>query len=136
MVALIKITVLLLADAARFIVLLCRLTQSVEAEKLFFRRRLALYKGRSTKPRRLDAATRISLAVLAGCFDWPDALIVVRPQTMIRWHRRLVAQKWDYAHLHGPGRAGIMPRRRAECSPSNIGKRRDGCRPALWTIRA
>jgi hypothetical protein len=32
-------------------------------------------------------ATRIRLAVLARCFDWRDAVVVVQPRTMIRWHR-------------------------------------------------
>jgi hypothetical protein len=30
---------------------------------------------------------RISLAILSRFFNWRDALVVVRPETMIRWHR-------------------------------------------------
>ena len=26
----------------------------------------------------------------------------------MRWHRRLVAQKWDFSKRRGPGRPGIM----------------------------
>ena len=33
---------------------------------------------------------------------------VVSPDTLMRWHRRLVAQKWNFAHRWGPGRPGIM----------------------------
>ena len=29
----------------------------------------------------------MSLAVLSRLFDWCDALVVVRPETLIRWHR-------------------------------------------------
>ena len=87
MVGLIKIAVQLLGDAARFAILLFRPTQSVQAENLFLRRQLALFKERGVQPRRIDAATRISLALLARLFQWRDALFVVRPQTMIRWHR-------------------------------------------------
>jgi hypothetical protein len=54
------------------------------AENLFLRRQLALYKGRDIRPRRVDFATRISLA---ACRDWRDALVVVRPETIVRWHR-------------------------------------------------
>jgi putative transposase len=86
-VALIKIAVQLLADAAWFAILLFRPTQSVQAENLFLRRQLALYKERGVKPRRIDAATRISLAMLARRFDWGDTLFVVQPKTMIRWQR-------------------------------------------------
>ena len=30
------------------------------------------------------------------------------PDTLMRWHRQLVAQKWDYSRRRGPGRPGIM----------------------------
>ena len=33
---------------------------------------------------------------------------IVSPDTLMRWHRRLVAQKWDFSNRRGPGRPGIM----------------------------
>ena len=33
---------------------------------------------------------------------------VVSPDTLLRWPRQLVAQKWNFAHRRGPGRPGIM----------------------------
>jgi hypothetical protein len=34
---------------------------------------------------------------------------IVSPDTLLRWHRRLVARKWSIAHRRGgPGRPGIM----------------------------
>ena len=33
---------------------------------------------------------------------------IVSPATLMRWHRRLVAQKWDFSRRRGPGRPGIM----------------------------
>ena len=84
MVALINIAVELLADAARFSTLLFRPTRLVQAENLFLRRQLALFKERGIQPRRVDSATRISLSILARFFEWRDALFVVRPNTMIR----------------------------------------------------
>src|SRR4029079_748447 len=33
---------------------------------------------------------------------------LVSPDTLMRWHRRLVAQKWDFSNRRGPGRPGIM----------------------------
>ena len=87
MIVLARIVLRLLADLARLVVLSLRHRRSVEAENLFLRRQLALYHERGIKPRRIDAATRVSLAVLSGLFDWRDALVVVRPETMIRWHR-------------------------------------------------
>src|SRR6202521_160780 len=87
MVALIRIAVHLLADGAWLAILRFRSTQSVQAENLFLRRQLALFKERGIQPRRIDAATRISLAILTRLFEWRDARFVVQPKTMIRWQR-------------------------------------------------
>jgi putative transposase len=48
---------------------------------------VVLYQERCAKPRRIDAATRVSPAVLSLLFDWRDALVMVRPETPIRGHR-------------------------------------------------
>jgi len=64
-----------------------RRSPQIKAENLFLRRELALYVERGIKPRRIDSVTRISLAILSRLFNWRDALVVVRPETMIRWHR-------------------------------------------------
>jgi len=87
MVTLARIALRLIEDALRWVKLLFRSRESVEAENLFLRRQLALYIERGVRPRRIDAATRVSLAVLARLFDWRSALVVVQPATMIRWHR-------------------------------------------------
>ena len=84
----------LLGDLASLVVLAVRPRRSVEAENLFLRRELALYQERGIKPRRVDAATRVSLAMLAQLFDWRDALVVVRPETLIRWRRAALRPFW------------------------------------------
>ena len=33
---------------------------------------------------------------------------LVTPDTLLRWHRELVASKWDYSRRRGPGRPRIM----------------------------
>ncbi len=87
MIVFIRIILRLLADLVGLVVLSVRPRRSVEAENLFLRRELALYQERGVKPRRVDAATRVSLALLSRMFDWRGALVVVRPETLIRWHR-------------------------------------------------
>jgi hypothetical protein len=53
------------------------------------------------KPRRIDAATRVSLAWMSRCCDWRSCLVIVRPETVIRWHRtgwrvvRRKAVRWE-----------------------------------------
>ena len=87
MATLVTIALRLIEDAVRWVVLLFRSTGAVQAENLFLRRQLALYIERGVQPRRVDAATRVGLAVLARLFEWRSALVVVQPATMIRWHR-------------------------------------------------
>jgi len=87
MVSLLAIVGRLLEDAWRWVLLVFRSMESIQAENLLLRRQLALYIERGIRPRRIDPATRVSLAVLARLFDWRGALVVVQPQTMIRWHR-------------------------------------------------
>jgi hypothetical protein len=33
---------------------------------------------------------------------------VVSPDTLLRWYRRLIAEKWNFVHRRGPGRPAIM----------------------------
>jgi putative transposase len=111
MVALIKIAVHLLADVRRFVILLFRTTHSIQTENLFLRRQLALLIERGVRPRRVDAATRASLAILARMFDWRNALVVVQPGTMIRWHRTGWRLFWRFKSR--PGRPRIPTETRA-----------------------
>ena len=87
---------MLLVDLMRFAGLLFVSHGTLLAENLFLRRQLALYKERGIKPRRVDAATRVSLAVLSRLFDWRNALVVVRPETLVRWHRAGWRLFWRY----------------------------------------
>jgi len=81
MVSLLKIARLLVEDACRWVLLLFRSAEALRSENLFLRRQLALYIERGVRPRRVDPATRTSLALLARLFDWRDALVVVQPAT-------------------------------------------------------
>jgi transposase InsO family protein len=53
----------------------------------------------------MDPATRIALALLSRLFDWRDALIVVRPETLIRW--RHAGWKLFWRLKSRPGRPAI-----------------------------
>jgi hypothetical protein len=35
---------------------------------------------------------------------------LVTPDTLMRWHRQLLASKWNYSHRRGPGRPCVMTR--------------------------
>jgi putative transposase len=49
---------------------------------------LALFQERKVKPRRADDSTRWIMATLSQMFAWRDALWNVKPDTLIRWHRK------------------------------------------------
>jgi putative transposase len=95
----------LLADLVGLVALSVRARRSLEAENLFLRRQLSLYKERGVKPRRIDAATRLSLVVLSRLFNWRSALVVVRPETLVRWHRAGWRLLWRWQSR--PGRPPI-----------------------------
>lgn len=111
MVAFIKIAVRLLADLLRFVILLFRTTQSIQTGNLFLRRQLALFIERGVRPRRVDAATRASLAILARMFDWRKSPVIVQPTTMIRWNRAGWRLLWRFRSR--PGRPRIPTELRA-----------------------
>jgi hypothetical protein len=120
-IALAKFVIMLGADALRLVILSLRPSRSLVAEILFLRRQLALYEERGNKPRRIDPATRVSLAFLAKLFNWRDALIVVRPETLIRWHRAGFRLFWRYKSRTGrppiPAELRALIRRMAKENP-------------------
>ena len=78
----------LIRDGLRFMGLGLRPRLALTAENLFLRKQLALYLERETRPRRASAATRLTLVWLSRWFAWREALTIVKPETLIRWHRR------------------------------------------------
>jgi transposase InsO family protein len=76
-----------LVDLVRLAALFLRPASAIRAENLVLRKQLAAYIERGIKPRRLDHAGRVSLALLSRLFRWRDSIVIVRPSTVIRWHR-------------------------------------------------
>jgi putative transposase len=84
-----------------WLALLSRSTASKDAELLVLRHEVAVL--RRTQPRpRLDWADRAVLAALIRLL--PARLRMqrlVRPGTVLRWHRCLISRKWTYPHRTG-----------------------------------
>ena len=78
----------MLLDFLRLVVSACRSRSAIEAENLFLRKQLSLHQERKTKPHRADDSTRWLMGFLSQWFDWRHALVVVKPETLVRWHRR------------------------------------------------
>jgi hypothetical protein len=66
-----RIFLRLIADFVIYLGLLVRRRKAIAAENLFLRRQLALYQERKVRPRRIDRATRIRLALLSKIIQLP-----------------------------------------------------------------
>ncbi len=95
----------LVADALRFGAAWARSRTTLAAENLFLRKQLALYREREVTPRRATDATRLALVLLARVFVWREALLIVQPATLVRWHRQAFRLVWRW-RSRGPGRPG------------------------------
>jgi putative transposase len=81
-------------DFLGFILLMTRSSAALRAENLFLRKQLALYLERKSKPRRANDAARLTLALLSNLFAWKAALVIVKLETLIDWHRKAFRLFW------------------------------------------
>src|SRR5690348_289705 len=117
-------------DALAFIQLCLRPRVAVAAENLFLRKQLSLYMERGIRPRRATDSIRLTLARLSRWFDWWEALIVVKPDTLIRWHRKGFRLFWKWKS-RPRGRPSVPTQVRkliAEMATNNPTWRRANCR--------
>lgn len=88
-----------------WLVLLARSSASKDAELLVLRHEVAVLRRTNPKPR-IDWPDRALLSALARVLPKPlRAHRLVTPGTLLRWHRRLIANKWRQAKP--PGRPPI-----------------------------
>jgi putative transposase len=83
--------------------LLARPRRSKELEILLLRHELAVLGRHAGRPglTRADRALFAALSRVVPQMAWTS--LVVKPETLLRWHRQLVARRWTYAHRK-PGR--------------------------------
>src|SRR2546427_9260735 len=83
------------SDVQRFVAPTCaaRCRESVPAKAVGVVPRAA------GQPRRADDATRVTLVVLSRLIDWRRLLTVVKPETLIRWHRRGFQLFWRWKSM-------------------------------------
>ena len=96
-------TVLSLRLISRLITDLCRLfglalksRAALAAENLFLRKQLSLYEERKARRSNTSIAVRWTMAGLGKLFAWRDALVIVKPDTFVRWHREAFGLFWRW----------------------------------------
>lgn len=75
-------------ELAKLLVSAAKSRSALAAENLFLRKQLALFQERKVSPHRADDATRWLMVFLGRRFDWRNALVIVKPATLLGWHRK------------------------------------------------
>ena len=77
------------------------------------RQQLATYKRTSKRPclRMFDRAFWVGLSKLWR--KWSNPLVIVKPETVIRWHRKAFRGDWRWISKPGPGRPRISEETKA-----------------------
>src|SRR6516165_1498399 len=83
-------------DLVRLLVLVSRSRRALASENLFLRKQLARFQERKVKPHRTNDSTRLMMVILGRRFAWRDALVNVRPDTFVRWHRKGFRLLWRW----------------------------------------
>lgn len=75
---------------------LARTKVAMAAEIELLRIQLAAYAGRDRAPRRLRLrdTDRLRLVLAARWCQWKQALLIVQPKTLLKWHRNLWRRFW------------------------------------------
>src|SRR6266536_539832 len=101
-----RLAYLTLCRSVQLLALLARGDAAKDLEILVLRHQLAVL-GRQVPRPKLEPADRALLAALSRRLprsSW--SCFVVRPETLLGWHRRLVAGAWTYPHRR-PGRPSL-----------------------------
>jgi putative transposase len=91
-----RTAIVALIDLGRLVVLAAHSHAALASENLFLRKQLALFQQRRVKPRRADDSGRWVMAALSRLFEWRGSLVIVKPDTLVRWHRKGFRLFWRW----------------------------------------
>jgi hypothetical protein len=60
-----------------------------------------IHREHDIAPRRLTDAARICLVLWSRLFNWREALVIVKPETLIGWHRKGFRLFWTWKSQAG-----------------------------------
>jgi putative transposase len=96
-----RLIYLMFGQLLRWAALLARDSAAKDIELLVLRHEVAVLRRQVARPR-VDWADRAVLAGLTRLLprrSWGG--LFARPETLLRWHRNLVRQRWTYVSRHG-----------------------------------
>jgi putative transposase len=99
--SLLSILVITADEGIQFLLLAVSSRAELSAEVLFLRKQLAFYQEHHVQPRKLTDAARFSLVPWSQLFNWRAALMIVKPETLIGWHRKGFKLFWRWRSLLG-----------------------------------
>jgi hypothetical protein len=79
------------------------------AENLCLRQQLLVLKRRHPQPRLGNADRRFWIIACRWFSSWRGSLLIVKPETVLRWHRRGWRAYWSWRSRRQPGRSGRHP---------------------------
>ena len=86
----------IVCDSLSFFAGVWRHHTALAAENLLLRKQLALSREREKKAMPTTPADRFVFSKLARWFDWRSALLIVKPATLIGWHRNAFRLFWRW----------------------------------------
>ena len=82
-----------------------------QAEILALRHQICVLRRSAKKRPKLTVADRLFWACLSGAWaDWRSALVIVKPETVIAWHRKGFRWFWTWKVRHGTTRRPTVSR--------------------------
>lgn len=95
-----------------FILNLFKSKTQLQLENIFLRKQLEIY-SRSNKRSVIKRSDRVFFSLSKGLLNnWKDNLVIVKPETVIKWHRKGFKLFWKKKSRHkgGRGRIDVEPR--------------------------
>jgi transposase InsO family protein len=91
----------LIRDGIEFLQACVSSRTSLAAENLFLRKQLSFYQEHNIRPRRLTNSARVALVFWSRFFDWQPSLLIIKPATLIGWHRKAFSLFWKWKSRPG-----------------------------------